>query len=65
MKHHEIQLPQAAHQWCFVQATDPAANPANSVAAFKGWFDTTEQRLKFRNSTNTAWVYIGLTIEVP
>lgn len=60
MRHYEIPLPFAPHQWCYVQPTDPALDPSNAVTRDKAWFDTSENRLKFRNETNTAWLYVGI-----
>lgn len=58
-KHHQISGKSAVHQPWFVGPTDPALDPANEVTAFKGWYDTAEERLKFRNSSNTEWRYVG------
>jgi len=59
VKHHEITGKSAVHQPWYVGATDPALDPENEVSAFKGWYDTAEQRLKFRNSDNTEWRNVG------
>lgn len=59
MRHNEITGEQAIHVFCFVSATDPALDAENEVTAFKGWWDTLEQRLKFRNATNTGWEYLA------
>lgn len=60
MKHYAIEGAAAVHVFAFVSATDPALNPANQVAPGKGWWDTAEERLKFRNEANTAWLYVGV-----
>ena len=65
MRHQDITGAAAVHHFCFVQSTDPAGDPDNDVGAGKGWFDTSENRLKIRNAANTAWTYIGDPSEVP
>lgn len=59
MKHYEITGPAAIHTFCFMQFADPALDPANKVTARKAWLDLNEERLKIRDATNAAWIYIG------
>lgn len=49
----------ALHQFCWVQATDPASTPANEVTAYQGWLDTDTNSLYVRNAANTAWLEVG------
>lgn len=59
MKHRDITGYNAIHVPFYVGFTDPALDPANHVGAHKGWWDTSEERLKIRNAANTQWVYLG------
>ena len=61
MRHWQITGYNAYHQWCYVGADDPADDPENDVQADKAWWDTAEERLKFRNAANTDWLYIGVS----
>lgn len=60
--HDDLVAPVAIHPATFFGVTDPAADPANNVLAYKLWVDTTggpPYTLKIRNVTNTGWDDIG------
>lgn len=57
--HHQVTGPFAVHRFAFVQATDPALDPDNHVAAGKPWIDTASgNALKIRNDGNSAWITV-------
>lgn len=59
MRHQDIPVPQAIHAFAFVSFDDPALDSANEVEPHKAWLDLNDERVKIRNITNTAWIYLG------
>lgn len=60
MRHYQIPDVAALHPPFFVQDTDPALDPENNVSPYKGWLDTSVNRLKYRKADNTGWQLMGV-----
>lgn len=58
-KHRDITGIDAVHPFAYMQATDPAEDEDNEVAAGKAWIDTSGGPggwvLKVRNANNDGW----------
>lgn len=61
MRHQDDVPPSSVHVAMYVQDTDPLFDEGVTLVPYVWWFDTSIDRIKWRNAENTAWNFIGET----